>query len=187
MSPYEAFWGTKPQINWLRTFRSKCWALIPKPIRRKGDFRSIEGIFVGYFDNSKAYKIWVPQTRSILKARDIIFDELNHIERVTIHSTDEDDLPNLWTTNIHMHITPIETLTYDLQWTKDQAFPFTPGAETTERDEETQGAEREEEMQGMERGDNEGEVLAKEDEPKDEDTYAPKDFERGPCDRLGVS
>jgi hypothetical protein len=163
MSPYEAFWGTMPQIDWLRMFGLKFWALIPKLIRRKGDFRSIEGIFVGYFNNSKVYKIWVPQTRSILKARDVIFDGSNHIEHVTIHSTDEDDLPNLWTTNIHTHITPIKTPTYDLQWTEDQALPFTPGAETMERDEE---------IQRTERGDDEGEVLAKEDETEDEDTYS---------------
>ena len=29
-SPYQAFWGMKPRINWLRTYGSKCWALIPK-------------------------------------------------------------------------------------------------------------------------------------------------------------
>jgi hypothetical protein len=70
-----------------------------------------------------------------------------------------------------MHITPIETPTYDLQWIEDQTLPFTPGAELTEREEETQGTERD---------DEERDVLAKEDEIEDKDTYAPKDFERGP-------
>ena len=45
---------------------------------------------MGYYDNSKAYKIWIPRTKTILKARDAIFDESNHIERVTIHATDDD-------------------------------------------------------------------------------------------------
>ena len=57
ISPYEAFWGTKPRLDWLRTYGSKCWALIPKAIRRKNEYKSIEGIFVGYYDYSKAYKI----------------------------------------------------------------------------------------------------------------------------------
>jgi Pol polyprotein, beta-barrel domain/Integrase core domain/GAG-pre-integrase domain len=51
-SPYEAFWGTKPRLDWLRTYGSRCWSLIPKATRRKGDFKSVEGIFVGYFDDS---------------------------------------------------------------------------------------------------------------------------------------
>ena len=32
ISPHEAFWGTKPRVDWLRTYGSKCWALIPKAI-----------------------------------------------------------------------------------------------------------------------------------------------------------
>ena len=30
ISPYEAFWESKPKIDWLRAYGSKCWALIPK-------------------------------------------------------------------------------------------------------------------------------------------------------------
>ena len=74
----------KPKIDWLRTFGSKCWALIPKAIQTKNQFKSVEGTFVGYYNNSKAYKIWIPKTNTVLKARDVIFDESNHIERVTI-------------------------------------------------------------------------------------------------------
>ena len=96
ISPHEALWKAKPRVDWLRIYGCKCWALIPKAIRRKGDYRSVEGIFVGYYDDSKAYKVWIPRTRTVLKARDVIFDESNHIERVTIHATDDDDLPNLW-------------------------------------------------------------------------------------------
>ena len=55
---------------------------------------------MGYYDNSKAYKVWVPRTNTILKVRDAIFNESNHIKRVTIHATDNDDLPNLWTQNL---------------------------------------------------------------------------------------
>ena len=55
---------------------------------------------VGYFDDSKAYKIWIPCTQTVLKVRDVIFDEYNHIERVTIHATDDDDLPDLWNDKI---------------------------------------------------------------------------------------
>ena len=107
ISPYQAFWGTKRKIDWLRTYGLKCWALIPKATQLKNQFKSVEGIFVGYYDNSKAYKIWVPWTNTVLKARDAIFNEANHIERVTIHGTNNDDLPDLWTWNLDMTFTKI--------------------------------------------------------------------------------
>jgi transposase InsO family protein len=172
VSPHEAFWGQKPKIDWFRTYGSKCWALVPKAIRRKGDFRSIEGIFVGYFDNSKAYKIWIPRTHTVIKSRDVIFDEYNHIERVTIHSTDEEDLPNLWTTEISTHITPIHTPSHspssDIQWTEDHELPFTPQGVSTTMNNEAQEIERMDEPE-----------IVEEQGSGDESIYAPQDFERG--------
>ena len=100
MSPYEAFWKSKPKIDWLRTYSSKCWVLIPKATQGKGTYKSADGIMVGYFDDSKAYKIWIPHMQTMLKVRDVIFDEYHHIGRVTIHATDDDDLPDLWNDNI---------------------------------------------------------------------------------------
>ena len=32
MSPYEAFWDSKPKVDWLCTYGCKCWALIPKAV-----------------------------------------------------------------------------------------------------------------------------------------------------------
>ena len=54
MSPYEMFWGMKPQVNWLCIYGVKCWALVPAATWWKEQFKSIEGIFVGYYDNSKS-------------------------------------------------------------------------------------------------------------------------------------
>ena len=126
MSPYEAFWGSKPRIDLLRTYGSKCWALIPKAIRKKGDYRSIKGVFVGYYDNSKAYKIWVPQTHTIIKTHDAVFDESNHIERVTIHASDEDDLPNLWNTEIPITVTLTTSPVTNVTCSESDALPFRP-------------------------------------------------------------
>ena len=120
-SPYEAFWGSKPKIDWLRTYGSKCWALIPKASRQKGTYKSVKGVFVGYFNDSKAYKVWIPRTQMTLKARDVIFDESNHIKRVTIHSTDEDDLPDLWNDTTPISMSKVTT----------------PSAESLQEDENT--------------------------------------------------
>ena len=94
MTPYKAFWGVKPGINWLCTCGCKCWVMIPKQRRRKGEYKSIEGVFIGYYDNSKAYKVWIPCTQTLMKSRDVIFDESNHIECTEIHGSNDDELPN---------------------------------------------------------------------------------------------
>ena len=66
ISPYQAFWRRKPSVDWLHhTYGCKCWALIPKAVQKKGQYKLVEGIFVGYFDDSKAYKIWVPCTHTV--------------------------------------------------------------------------------------------------------------------------
>ena len=126
ISPYEAFWGTKPRLDWLRPYGTKCWALVPKAIRKKGEYRSVEGIFVGYYDSSKAYKIWIPKTRTILKARDAVFDESNHIERVTIHATDDDDLPDLWNDKIPITVASTSTPNPNITWDEQNELPFKP-------------------------------------------------------------
>ena len=137
MSPYESFWGVQPRVDWLRTYGSKCWVLIPKAIRKKGEYRSIEGIFVGYFDNSRAYKVWIPRTHTIMKTRDAIFDESNQIERVTIDTTDEDDdVPELWRDNtfkVHYKIsTPPAS---GIEWTEEEQLPFAPSTVLSEAEE----------------------------------------------------
>ena len=167
ISPYEAFWGKKPNIRWLRTFGCKCWALILKNIRKKGQYKLVKGIFVGYFDDSKAYKIWIPESHTILKARDALFDESNHIERVTIHATDDDHLPTLWMDELPISIIPQSTLipSQTSKWTNDADLPMQPGPDTDETELEGGDAERkgkELEREGENQSDNKGIVIDEE-------------------------
>ena len=205
MTSHEAFWGKKPSVDWLRTYGSRCWVLVPKATRKKGDYRSVEGVFVGYFDDSKAYKIWIPSTRTVVKARDAIFDEFNHIEKVTIHATDEDDLPSLWIEEAPVTITPSITTSHDTCWEQDHQLPFhvpptesgehTPeGGDTHSASEESmmepqrQEVAEEEGKPAEEEGKaakEEGEAAKEEGEATEEGEIgeeidvAPKDFERG--------
>ena len=57
-TPFEVFYGYKPEISHLRIFASTDFAHIPKDDRRKLDAKSIECIFVGYCDDTKAYKLF---------------------------------------------------------------------------------------------------------------------------------
>ena len=47
-TPFESFYGYKPEVSHLRIFGSKAFAHIPKEHRRKLDAKEIKCIFIGY-------------------------------------------------------------------------------------------------------------------------------------------
>ena len=75
VTPYEAWYGEKPDIAHLRTFGSRAFVHIPDSLRQKLDAKAQEVILVGYCKTSKAYRLWNPATRRIIISRDVIFDE----------------------------------------------------------------------------------------------------------------
>ena len=77
-TPWELFYGTRPDISSLRVFGSTAYALIPKKLRQKLDPVSIMGIFVGYEPNSKAYRILLPSGK-ITISRDVTFNEIKEV------------------------------------------------------------------------------------------------------------
>ena len=74
-TPFEVFYGYKPEISHLRIFGSRDFAHIPKDDRRKLDAKSIECIFVGYCDDQKAYKLFRPSSHKLIASRDVVFHE----------------------------------------------------------------------------------------------------------------
>jgi hypothetical protein len=74
MTPYEAWHGRKPVVSHLRVFG--CLALT-KELGHIGklDDRSTPGVFIGYAEGSKAYRILDPGTQRVRTARDVVFDE----------------------------------------------------------------------------------------------------------------
>lgn len=75
-TPYEAWYGKKPDVSHLRIFGSVCYAHVPAPKRpSKFHSRATKAIFVGYPDESKCWKVYVPGERRIIRSRDVVFDE----------------------------------------------------------------------------------------------------------------
>ena len=178
ISPYGAFLGKKPNINWLCTYGCKCWALIPKAVRCKGHFKSVKGV-VSYYDDLKAYKIWIPRTHTLLKARDAILDKYIHIECVTIHATNEDDLSTLWTDDLLVTITIHDPPNPGIEWTNDDELPLHNENQIT--DPETQKDNQNTDKEGGEKSEDtnqpeEGEANIETNHP----IYAPKEFNKGP-------
>jgi hypothetical protein len=60
MTPEEAFLGKKPNVENLRIFGCPVYSHIPKDKRNKLEPSGKKGIFVGYSESSKAYRIYIP-------------------------------------------------------------------------------------------------------------------------------
>ena len=100
-TPEEVFFEKKPEVNHLRIFECLVYIHIPKEKRTKLDSSGKKGIFVGYYESLKAYKIYFPGFKKIDISRDITFDEdltynksrkrpaehLEEIEEPRIHET----------------------------------------------------------------------------------------------------
>nr|GEW47241.1 retrovirus-related Pol polyprotein from transposon TNT 1-94 [Tanacetum cinerariifolium] len=73
-TPYELLRGRKPTLDYFRVFGSKCFILNTKDYLTKFDPKSYKGIFLGYFQNSKAYIILNKHTRKVKELLNMTFD-----------------------------------------------------------------------------------------------------------------
>jgi hypothetical protein len=74
-TPEEMFTGKKPDVSHLKIFGFPIFIHIPKEKRNKMEPSGKKGIFVGYCEVSKAFKIYIPGHRHIEINRDVTFDE----------------------------------------------------------------------------------------------------------------
>jgi hypothetical protein len=59
-TPEEVFSGIKLEVGHLRIFGCPVYIHVPNEKRTKMEPLGKKGVFVGYSENSKAYKIYVP-------------------------------------------------------------------------------------------------------------------------------
>lgn len=71
----EIFSGEIPKVSHLRIFGCSVYIHVSKDKRSKLDPSGKKGIFVGYNETSKGYKIYVPSFKKIEISRDATFDE----------------------------------------------------------------------------------------------------------------
>ncbi|UYV76897.1 hypothetical protein LAZ67_14002326 [Cordylochernes scorpioides] len=73
-TPFELWTNRKPSLKHIKRFGCKAFAYIPKIKRNKLDSKVIEGIFLGYDDRSKGYRI-LHDTDNITISRSVKFIE----------------------------------------------------------------------------------------------------------------
>jgi hypothetical protein len=73
-TPYEAWHGWKPVVSHLHVFGCLAFAKELNHIGKLND-QSTSGVFIGYAEGVKAYRILDPMTQCVRISWDIVFDE----------------------------------------------------------------------------------------------------------------
>ncbi|KAH9685167.1 Integrase catalytic domain-containing protein [Citrus sinensis] len=76
-TPYELWKDRKPNIGYFKVFGCKCFVLNTKDNLGKFDPKSDVGIFLGYSNSSKAYRVYNKITLVVEESMHVTFDESN--------------------------------------------------------------------------------------------------------------
>ncbi|KAL1939017.1 hypothetical protein VTO73DRAFT_10277 [Trametes versicolor] len=74
-TPYQVRFGHAPNISFLHRFGCRAFVYNDHPSRKKLDPRVHEGIFVGYSDTQKAYRVYFPSTRKLVTSIHVKFND----------------------------------------------------------------------------------------------------------------
>ena len=85
-TPYELWYGYKPNVSYFKVFGSKCY-ILKESRKGKFDAKGDEGIFLGYSSKSKAYKFLNLSTHKVIESAHMKVDEF--VEKTTKESSKE--------------------------------------------------------------------------------------------------
>jgi hypothetical protein len=74
-TPYEKWFGWKPNLDYLRVFGCLCYAVKPKGELRKFEKRTEDCLLLGYSSEAKGYRLWDLQRKKVIIRRSVDFDE----------------------------------------------------------------------------------------------------------------
>ncbi|KAH9792992.1 Integrase catalytic domain-containing protein [Citrus sinensis] len=92
-TPYELWKDRKPNIGYFKVFGCKCFVLNTKDNLGKFDLKSDVGIFLGYSNSSKAYRVYNKRTLIVEEFMHVTFDESNpsSTEKVVVDDNAEEE------------------------------------------------------------------------------------------------
>ena len=74
-TPEEMFTGKKPELSHFRIFGCLTFSHVPSEKRTKLEPIVERGIFVGYDETSKAFRIYIPPLRKVVVRWEVRFEE----------------------------------------------------------------------------------------------------------------
>uniref|UniRef100_A0AAV1THW8 Integrase catalytic domain-containing protein n=1 Tax=Peronospora matthiolae TaxID=2874970 RepID=A0AAV1THW8_9STRA len=90
-TPFEIVYKSKPSVKHMRVFGCRAFILKPREKRLKWDPKAREGIFMGYEEASKAYRVYDIEAGQVVISRDITFDESTFDFSMDRPSDDDED------------------------------------------------------------------------------------------------
>jgi hypothetical protein len=85
-TPWEKFFGEKPDVSHMHVFGACAYMHIPKENRKKMQLVSERGVFVGYELDCKAYKVLRERDGQILVSHDVIVNEKPAFKTIELSS-----------------------------------------------------------------------------------------------------
>ena len=74
-TPFEMWFGYKPDLSNMRIFGCTAYAMIPKHQTHKLSHKVIKYVFLGYCENSSGVILYDPAENRFLESRDVRFNE----------------------------------------------------------------------------------------------------------------
>lgn len=81
-TPYEIWFGKKPNLAHIRIFGTKCYNHVPEEKRKKLDPKAIKCIMLGFANSSFSYRLWDIEQRKVVIGRNVRFNEKAIFERL---------------------------------------------------------------------------------------------------------
>jgi hypothetical protein len=78
-TPYESWYRKRPSFSYLCTFSCQAFIHAEKHTHTKLESKSRPGLFMGYVDESKAYRVWDLTKDKIVITRDVIFHKVSPV------------------------------------------------------------------------------------------------------------
>ena len=76
-TPYEIWLDKKPNLNHFHIFGSKCYILNDREHIGKFDSKNNEGVFLDYYNNSRAYYMYNMRIQTIMESANVVVDDFN--------------------------------------------------------------------------------------------------------------
>jgi Reverse transcriptase (RNA-dependent DNA polymerase)/Integrase core domain len=115
-TPFQAFYGSKPSIDYLRVFGCIAYSLTPKVKREKLDQTAQRCLMLGYAADYKAYQLLNLATNKIIVSRNVRFvehkfldDTIDKEEEELIIATSTDDDEDDDQTELQLQSEPVST------------------------------------------------------------------------------
>src|SRR4051812_22919874 len=125
-TPYEILNGKKPNVGYFRVFGSKCFYQIKGLRLTKFQPKALEGIFVGYGEESHTYIIYDIVSRTVVNSCSVIFEETDSSQRGQVDVCADVEIPQ--EVVVRMDLEPLQSIEGHLAADREGLYPIRIGS-----------------------------------------------------------